>query len=30
MSIVAALIVLIAVLVFRPWGLFGQRPVERA
>ena len=29
MSIVAALIVLIAVLVFRPWGLFGQRPVER-
>ena len=29
MSIVAALIVLIAVLVFRPWGIFGQRPVER-
>jgi branched-chain amino acid transport system permease protein len=29
MSIVAALIVLVAVLVFRPWGLFGQRPVER-
>ena len=29
MSIVAALIVLITVLVFRPWGLFGQRPVER-
>jgi len=29
MSIVAALMVLIAVLVFRPWGLFGHRPVER-
>ena len=29
MSIVGALIVMIAVLILRPWGIFGQRPVER-
>lgn len=29
MSIVGALIVLIVVLITRPWGLFGHRPVER-
>ena len=29
MSIVGALIVMVAVLILRPWGLFGQRPVER-